>query len=197
MLAGQFSPGPDFILILKIALNDGKRAGAFASLGISIGLLIHCSIAMAGLAVMLDTSTELGKAIKLLGSAYLIYLALNLLRINRRKFLTTENVIEDSKSKRSESLAFFQGFLTNILNPKVVIFISAILSGFISSNSTLNDKLIYGTIIVLQGGLFWFLFSCLLQGKAIRALFLNHQIFFNRLFALLLIFVAVAANIRY
>tara|TARA_B100001057_G_C22813200_1_gene936299 strand:+ start:460 stop:1047 length:588 start_codon:yes stop_codon:yes gene_type:complete len=195
MLAGQFTPGPDFILVLKIALNDGKKAGAFASLGISIGLLIHCSIAMTGLAVLLDTSTELGKAIKLLGSAYLIYLALNLLRIDRQKFLNTRNVTETSKSNGTASLAFFQGFLTNILNPKVIIFISAILSGFISSNSTFNEKLIYGVIIVLQGGVFWFLFSCLLQGKAIKALFLNHQRFFNRLFALLLILVAIAANI--
>ena len=195
MLAGQFSPGPDFILILKIALNNGKRAGAFASLGISIGLLIHCSIAMTGLAVLLDTSTELGKAIKLLGSAYLIYLALNLLRIDRQKFLNTRNVTENSKSNGTASVAFFQGFLTNVLNPKVIIFISAILSGFISSNSTFNEKLIYGLIIVLQGGVFWFLFSCLLQGKAIKALFLNHQRFFNRLFALLLILVAIAANI--
>ena len=195
MLAGQFTPGPDFILVLKIALNDGKKAGAFASLGISIGLLIHCSIAMTGLAVLLDTSTELGKAIKLLGSAYLIYLALNLLLIDRQKFLNTRNVTENSKSNGTASLAFFPGFLTNILNPKVIIFISAILSGFISSNSTFNEKLIYGVIIVLQGGVFWFLFSCLLQGKAIKALFLNHQRFFNRLFALLLILVAIAANI--
>ena len=195
MLAGQFTPGPDFILVLKIALNDGKKAGAFASLGISIGLLIHCSIAMTGLAVLLDTSTELGKAIKLLGSAYLIYLALNLLRIDKQKFLNTRNVTENSKSNGTASVAFFQGFLTNILNPKVIIFISAILSGFISSNSTFNEKLIYGLIIVLQGGVFWFLFSCLLQGKAIKALFLNHQRFFNRLFALLLILVAIAANI--
>ena len=195
MLAGQFTPGPDFILVLKIALNDGKKAGAFASLGISIGLLIHCSIAMTGLAVLLDTSTELGKAIKLLGSAYLIYLALNLLRIDRQKFLNTRNVTENSKSNGTASVAFFQGFLTNILNPKVIIFISAILSGFISSNSTFNEKLIYGLIIVLQGGVFWFLFSCLLQGKAIKALFLNHQRFFNRLFALSLILVAIAANI--
>ena len=195
MLAGQFTPGPDFILVLKIALNDGKKAGAFASLGISIGLLIHCSIAMTGLAVLLDTSTELGKVIKLLGSAYLIYLALNLLRIDRQKFLNTRNVTENSKSNGTASVAFFQGFLTNILNPKVIIFISAILSGFISSNSTFNEKLIYGVIIVLQGGVFWFLFSCLLQGKAIKALFLNHQRFFNRLFALLLILVAIAANI--
>ena len=195
MLAGQFTPGPDFILVLKIALNDGKKAGAFASLGISIGLLIHCSIAMTGLAVLLDTSTELGKAIKLLGSAYLIYLALNLLRIDKQKFLNTRIVTENSKSNGTASVAFFQGFLTNILNPKVIIFISAILSGFISSNSTFNEKLIYGLIIVLQGGVFWFLFSCLLQGKAIKALFLNHQRFFNRLFALLLIVVAIAANI--
>ena len=195
MLAGQFTPGPDFILVLKIALNDGKKAGAFASLGISIGLLIHCSIAMTGLAVLLDTSTELGKAIKLLGSAYLMYLALNLLLIDRQKFLNTRNVNENSKSNVTASVAFFQGFLTNILNPKVIIFISAILSGFISSNSTFNEKLIYGVIIVVQGGVFWFLFSCLLQGKAIKALFLNHQRFFNRLFALLLILVAIAANI--
>lgn len=195
MLAGQFTPGPDFILILKIALNDGKRAGAFASLGISIGLLIHCSIAMAGLALFLDTSTQLGKIIKLLGSIYLIYLALNLWRSKKQNFLSKKNIPENSGSNRNDSLAFYQGFLTNILNPKVIVFISAILSGFISSESNINEKLIYGSIIVVQGGFFWFLFSSLLQIKVIKALFVNHQRFFNSLFAILLVLVAISANI--
>ena len=195
MLAGQFTPGPDFILILKIALNDGKRAGAFASLGISIGLLIHCSIAMAGLALFLDTSTQLGKIIKLLGSIYLIYLAVNLWRSKKQNFLSKKDIPENSGSNRNDSLAFYQGFLTNILNPKVIVFISAILSGFISSESNINEKLIYGSIIVVQGGFFWFLFSSLLQIKVIKALFVNHQRFFNSLFAILLVLVAISANI--
>ena len=67
ILAGQFTPGPDFLLILKISLNNGKRAGALAAIGISLGLLIHCTIVLSGLAWLLAENSNLSKAIKYLG----------------------------------------------------------------------------------------------------------------------------------
>ena len=49
MLLGQFSPGPDFLLILKNALNHGRKAAFFSAAGISLGLIIHTTLAIAGL----------------------------------------------------------------------------------------------------------------------------------------------------
>ena len=191
MLAGQFTPGPDFLLIVKVSLNHGKKSGIFTSLGITIGLIIHCTIAITGLAFLFNSSEPLGEIIKYAGSIYLAYLSFRLFYSTKKH--SSSNPFEKNKNSKSLSngLAFLQGFLTNLLNPKVVIFISAMLSGFISPESSLHVKLAYATIIIVQGFVFWTLFSVALQAPPIRKTFLANQKSFNITFAVLLLTVAV------
>ena len=191
MLAGQFTPGPDFLLVVKVSLNHGKRSGIFTSLGITIGLIIHCTIAITGLAFLFNSSEPLGETIKYAGSIYLAYLSFRLFYSAKKH--SSSGPFEKNKEPKSLSngLAFLQGFLTNLLNPKVVIFISAMLSGFISPESSLHVKLAYATIIIVQGFVFWTLFSVALQAPPIRKTFLANQKSFNIIFAVLLLTVAV------
>ena len=191
MLAGQFTPGPDFLLVVKVSLNHGKRSGIFTSLGITIGLIIHCTIAITGLAFLFNSSEPLGETIKYAGSIYLAYLSFRLFYSAKKH--SSSGPFEKNKEPKSLSngLAFLQGFLTNLLNPKVVIFISAMLSGFISPESSLHVKLAYATIIIVQGFVFWALFSVALQATLIRKTFLANQKIFNITFAFLLLAVAV------
>ena len=196
MLAGQFTPGPDFLLVLKTSLNDGKRAGSLTSLGISTGLLIHCTIAMAGLAWLMETNSTIGVTVKYLGSVYLLFIAYNLIKDRNKNSSQSLDNSFDKATKLSDIKAFTQGFLTNLLNPKVVIFIGAILSGFISTNTNFDEKMILATIIVVQGGVFWFLFACSLQLKPVKRLFMKYQGFFNMIFAVLLILVVISALIN-
>ena len=195
MLAGQFTPGPDFLLVLKTSLNDGKRAGSLTSLGISTGLLIHCTIAMTGLAWLLESNFIIRVTVKYLGSVYLLLIAYNLFKDrNKNRSKSLDNSF-DTATKFSDVQAFTQGFLTNLLNPKVVIFIGAVLSGFISTNTNFDEKMILATIIVVQGGVFWFLFACSLQLKPVKRLFMKYQGIFNMIFAVLLILVVISALI--
>ena len=71
MLLGQFSPGPDFLLILKNALNHGRRAAFFSAAGISLGLMIHTTLAVAGLGFLFHNSETLGQVMRYAGAAYL------------------------------------------------------------------------------------------------------------------------------
>ena len=196
MLAGQFTPGPDFLLVLKTSLNDGKRAGSLTSLGISTGLLIHCTIAMTGLAWLLESNSTIGVTVKYLGSVYLLFIAYNLIKDRNKNSSQSLDNSFDTATKLSDVQAFTQGFLTNLLNPKVVIFIGAGLSGFISTNTNFNEKMILATIIAAQGGVFWFLFACSLQLKPVKRLFMKYQGFFNIIFAVLLILVVMSALIN-
>ena len=196
MLAGQFTPGPDFLLVLKTSLNDGKRAGSLTSLGISTGLLIHCTIAMTGLAWLLESNSTIGVTVKYLGSVYLLFIAYNLIKNRNKNSSQSLDNSFDTATKLSDVQSFTQGFLTNLLNPKVVIFIGAVLSGFISTNTNFNEKMILATIIVVQGGVFWFLFACSLQLKPVKRLFMKYQGFFNMIFAVLLILVVMSALIN-
>ena len=78
----------------------------------------------------------------------------------------------------------------------IVIFIVAVLSRFISTKTNFNQKMILATIIVVQGGVFWFLFACSLQLKPVKRLFMKYQGFFNMIFAILLILVVMSALIN-
>ena len=188
MLLGQFSPGPDFLLILKNALNHGRKAAFFSAAGISLGLMIHATVAIAGLDFLFHSSQMLGTTLRYAGATYLIYLSVRL-------FLSTRSLQAPTQSNNQHHLpwtvAFRQGFLTNLLNPKVAIFISAMLARFLEPESTFLEKSIYGTIIILQGAIFWALFANLLQTPWIRSGFMRHQYCFNICFALLLIAAAL------
>ena len=190
MLLGQFSPGPDFLLILKNALNHGRKAAFFSAAGISLGLIIHTTLAIAGLGFLFNSSETLGNALRYAGASYLVYLSIRL-------FISTKSLDSSSPNRTIKPLpcpvAFRQGFLTNLLNPKVAIFISAMLARFLEPESTLFEKSIYGAIIVLQGAVFWALFANILQTAVIRDAFLRHQHRINIGFALLLIAAALTA----
>ena len=191
MLAGQFTPGPDFLLVVKVSLNHGKKSGIFTSLGITIGLIVHCAIAIAGLAFLFNSSQPLGETIKYAGSIYLAYLSFRLFYSTKKRSSLGSFEKNQTPKSLSNGRAFLQGFLTNLLNPKVVIFISAMLSGFISPESSLHVKLAYATIIIVQGFVFWALFAVTLQATPIRKTFLANQKPFNITFAVLLLAVAV------
>lgn len=191
MLAGQFTPGPDFLLVVKVSLNHGKKSGIFTSLGITIGLIVHCTIAIAGLAFLFNSSEPIGETIKYAGSIYLAYLSFRLFYSTKKRSSLGSFEKNQTPKSLSNGRAFLQGFLTNLLNPKVVIFISAMLSGFISPESSLHVKLAYATIIIVQGFVFWALFAVTLQATPIRKTFLANQKPFNITFAVLLLAVAV------
>ena len=78
MLIGQFSPGPDFLLILKNALNHRRKSALFSAAGINLGLIIHTTLAIAGLAFLFNSSEAIGQALRYAGAAYLIYLSIRL-----------------------------------------------------------------------------------------------------------------------
>ncbi|MCP4849288.1 MAG: LysE family translocator [Verrucomicrobiaceae bacterium] len=192
MLLGQFSPGPDFLLILKNALNHGRKASFFTAAGISLGLMIHCTLAIAGLGFLFNSSESLGQVLRFAGAAYLVYLSARLL-ISTRSSSTPPPNPQYKQSNLPCLSAFRQGFLTNLLNPKVAVFISAMLARFLEPESTLAEKSLYGTIIVVQGAVFWALFANILQAAPIRNAFLRYQRRLNVGFALLLIAAAITA----
>lgn len=192
MLLGQFSPGPDFLLILKNALNHGRKAAFFSAAGISLGLIIHTTLAIAGLGFLFNSSETLGKALRFAGAAYLVYLSIRLLISTRSSCTPTPNPQYQQGNLPGLS-AFRQGFLTNLLNPKVAVFISAMLARFLEPGSTLAEKSLYGSIIVIQGAVFWALFANILQTAVIRNAFLRHQHQLNIGFAILLIAAALTA----
>jgi threonine/homoserine/homoserine lactone efflux protein len=147
-------PGVDMALVAKVTIQEGKRAALFTSLGISAGLPIHAAASALGLSVILSTSAEAFTIVKIAGAAYLIYLWAQTVRRADRPARTP--AAGSARPGRAPFKgAFVQGFLNNVLNPKVALFYLTFLPQFINpgDNVLLKSLLLAGIHVAL--GLAW------------------------------------------
>lgn len=134
----NIAPGPDSILIMTRSATQGWRAGSAAALGIGAGTLVHIMAAALGLSALLATSATAFTVVKLAGAAYLLYIGVSML-LSRAK--SAEQTQADTEGRASlpalsHRKIFMQGFLTNILNPKVAIFFLAFVPQFIAADAS-------------------------------------------------------------
>ena len=123
----NITPGPDTLYIVGRSASQGWRGGAVAALGISAGLLVHTFAAAVGLSALLAASATAFTVVKWLGAAYLVYVGVSLFFAGAR--------VEPGARMEMASLrtVFLQGFLTNVLNPKVALFFLAFLPQFVDA----------------------------------------------------------------
>ena len=124
------TPGPDLIYVLTRGIAGGRRSGVVSAVGVTAGLLVHTLAAALGLAVLLQTSTIGFLALKTAGGIYLIYLGCQMVR-NRGR-IDLAGVGKSMGVRR----CFVQGFVSNVLNPKIALFFVTFLPQFVSLEST-------------------------------------------------------------
>lgn len=128
-------PGPDSLLIMTRSATQGWRAGSAATLGIGAGTMVHISAAALGLSALLNTSAAAFSAVKWIGAAYIVYIGVGMLRA--RAASKADNAAASvAAAPMAYRKIFLQGFLTNILNPKIALFFLAFVPQFIASGST-------------------------------------------------------------
>lgn len=149
-------PGPDTAIATKNTLTVGRTGGFKTMFGTCCALLIHTLAAVVGLSAIIVKSALLFSVFKYVGAVYLIYLGIKTLwSLKNKKVATTEMTFE---SKYESKSCFKQGFLTNILNPKVAIFFLTFLPQFVDSGSnTFLPFLIMGITYSILTAI-WFLF---------------------------------------
>jgi len=164
------TPGVDLLLTLARTLQGGMRAGFAAALGISSGCVVHTLAAALGLAALLAASALAFTVIKWLGAAYLLWLAFGMLRAALRG--TAENVPAQGSSNAPAGWRkiYAQGFVTNVLNPKVALFFLALLPQFIATDAPSKPLafLFLGGLFIVSGTLF--LFAVVLAANYARRL---------------------------
>lgn len=145
------TPGPDNIYIIGRSIQLGWRGGAAAALGIGSGCLVHVVGAALGLSAIIATSSLAFTAVKLIGAAYLIYVGVTML-LSRKRSLKIDAARDGVASLRE---VFWQGALTNILNPKIALFFLAFLPQFVAADAPSKPLafLILGLIFVFNGTL--------------------------------------------
>ena len=139
-------PGPAVIYIVNRSVADGRQIGLAAVVGLELGTFMHVLAATVGLSAILATSENAFNVVKYLGASYLILIGL-------RTLTRKPEAISTSASSMTQSQAFRQGFIINMLNPKIALFFLSFLPQFIDPNISSNARqsLILGSVFVLCG----------------------------------------------
>ncbi|MFS4416741.1 LysE family translocator [Maribacter sp. 2307ULW6-5] len=171
------SPGPDNIYVLMQSVVHGKRFGLATVAGLMTGCLVHTTLLAFGVSALLRRHEGFFFVITLFGATYLLYLAVNVYRENRGI-----DMAGDALPKKTLVQLFKQGFVMNVLNPKVTIFFLAFFPGFLFSDTLGTvaqfyilgflfiavSSVVFGGIALLSGGV-----SRWLSGNSKAAFFLK------------------------
>lgn len=140
------SPGPDNIFVLIQSIGNGKKYGLAVVAGLMTGCLVHTTLLAFGVSALIKNSPAVFTAIKVFGAAYLLYLAIMVYRAGDA--IALNGNVENAKSVPR---LFRQGFIMNVLNPKVTIFFLAFFPGFLFSDtlSTVIQFYVLGFLFIL------------------------------------------------
>jgi RhtB (resistance to homoserine/threonine) family protein len=133
----NIAPGPDSILIMTRSATQGWRAGSAAALGIGAGTCVHVLAAALGLSALLAASSWAFTLLKWVGAAYLVWIGLQMLLARRRRGGEAASTSGEAAASVALPLRkiFVQGFLSNVLNPKVALFFLAFVPQFIAPDA--------------------------------------------------------------
>ena len=187
-LALTISPGPDIIYVLMQSISHGKRDGIATALGLVSGIIIHTTLVAFGVSTIITNSPNVFFAIKIVGSIYLFYLAYKVYKSPANITLTQDNV-----PKKAAKQLFWQGFLMNVLNPKVTLFFLSFLPGFLFSD-TLDPVIqfyILGALFMIQA-LFVFVTVSYVSGGLMKYLKNNNSVGYVLKYLQIIVFVGIA-----
>ena len=184
-------PGPDFALIAKISLMNGRPQGQAAAVGVALGICVHTTAAMLGISAIIAQSVLWFSALKYVGAAYLVWLGIQALRsgqsVSAAVVKTAQPDADRPDAGKSGSgipgqrlglrqwLHFFgQGFLTNALNPKAVLIFLTFLPQFMDPHAPLAPQFLTLGGILSGLCLFWYVPLAYMLGR-IRHIFENSR----------------------
>lgn len=161
----NLTPGTDVLYVLGTSVAGGRKRGVLSALGITTGILIHTMLVAFGLAALLASSPLLFNILKWAGAGYLVILGIVTLR--KRSSPTTDTQTENINLKA----VYLKGILTNVLNPKTLLFFLVLLPQFVAADNS------YGSLPFILLGLTFYTTStvwCMiiaLSGAAVGKLF--------------------------
>jgi len=163
-------PGPNSLLVLFTALSDNKK-NAFANVaGVGVGFIVHAFISALGLSIIIAQSVMAFTIIKWIGVLYLLWLGYSHIKaaIQYKNQLLLHNKQTNGIFKN-----FNKGLLTNLLNPKIVLFYLSIFPQFVNQNEVLKESLLLGltqAFVVMS----WFIVIILLA-QYFKNFLTNHK----------------------
>jgi len=179
------SPGPDFAVVVRESVAQGRRAGSWTALGVGCGIFVHVAYSLLGIGLIVSQSIVLFNLFKWLAAAYLVYLGWRALRARPMSLEAIDGA--NAPVARSAWRAFVIGFVTNGLNPKATLFFLSLFTVVISPDTPLLVQAGYGVYLAGATALWFLLVAWLFSRGRVRAGFARMGHWFDRLTGAVLI----------
>ena len=182
-IVGAMSPGPSMALIIRNSIKYGRVSGLLSSIGHAFGIGIYASISVVGLQLILINNIFVFNTIQFCGSVFLFILGILFLK-NSGEILSLE---DDQKNLNS----FIQGFAISILNPKILIWFTAIFSQFIEASSTSMTKLTMVFMASSIDGIWYIIVTIVVTGFGLKQFLENNTKTIQNISGIVLIFISL------
>ena len=135
------SPGPDFFFVTQSAISQSRSHALFAALGISLSILVWSICAISGLHFLFHKIAWLQQVLMIFGGLYLLYLGIQLLKSAFNKNLASISKKQNEiLPQKSHSTLLVQGSLTNMANPKALVYFSSVFALAINTDAPLSTQ---------------------------------------------------------
>ena len=194
----MLSPGPNVLVVTQTALADSRRAGVWTALGVATGTVLWASAALFGLGLLFAQWAWLTVAVELAGGVYLVYLGVRVWRgADRDPFsaaaaaaaslATAAAPVRIDRPKQSDVRAFRVGLLTNLTNPKALMFFGSIFAALLPTALPLPIKLA-AIVIVAVNSLVWHVaLACFFSARSTQSVYVRIKPWLDRAAAVLLV----------
>ena len=183
LLIGAMSPGPSFIVVAQNSLNKSRAHGIVTALGTGLGVSIFAVLASFGVTTLLDSLPSAFLIFKLLGGAYLLFLACRIWANSRAKLAELD--IQD-EATNSLLKSFFSGLITQISNPKTALVIAGIFAAFVPATPPPNTTVLVAIIAFIIDFSWYAIVALSLSANKSRQMYLRVKTGFDRTAAVFL-----------
>lgn len=182
------SPGPDFALVLRQSLVEGRTVAAATAVGIGCGILVHVTYSLLGVALLLRSSPMLFTVVQWAGAGYLAWLGWQALRSRSFGEQGRTTSVCDSVTWRG---AWLRGFLTNLLNPKATLFFLALFTVVVSPATPKAVQVFYGLWMAVATMAWFGAVAWVFTRPAVRAAYFRLGVWVDRLMGVVLLGFAI------
>jgi threonine/homoserine/homoserine lactone efflux protein len=134
---GAMSPGPSLAVVVKHSITTGRKAGYYAAISHGLGIGLYALATALGLSILIQQNQVLFNLVQAMGCLFLLHLSFKLIR----SFSTDQEIVADATTMSSHWHAIRDGFLIAVINPKILIFFTALFSQFVRVDSGIGEKL--------------------------------------------------------
>ncbi|MCH2478528.1 MAG: LysE family translocator [Gammaproteobacteria bacterium] len=180
------SPGPDFLLVTRQSLRFGRTVAIWASAGIATGIIFHSFIAITGVSLLISSNPDLFDWLKMIAAVYIAYLGC-------LSFFAKPNPLNNENRKHNENYlgSYVLGLITNILNPKAILFFITLFTVVVNETTTTILLVFYGLYMSITTFIWFTGISYIFSNQALTKKYENFIPVFEKVIGIILIIIAI------